>query len=224
MQKKWLFVAGTVVLMIAITVSLVFSTNLLSLCKNAVIGSEKLDNEADKEFEGLVQSIPTDIMMFKGSDGNWAGEYRVVRKEDALTPEFYVIRHFGGYENQSFKYKIEAKAGKAAGTTAFASAGMYGIQVPFIPEKDETIKVTIEWGSEKSVLELTNRMTEDIITPEKALELFKGRFSQIKDLSRLSGIRFQDGLGRKTWYIPFADGGVDIDAITGEIGDPIYTN
>lgn len=219
-MKKSLSIIIAVVLTVALASITVFSADK----KDITINSKKAGNEVSKEIKELVNLISTDIMLFQGSDNKWTGEYRIIQKGEDLKAELSVVRNFGGYEDKTFKYTIETDSGKTTGTIAFQNGGMYDIETSFIPEKDKTIKVMIEWGNEKSVLELTNRITEDVITSEKALEIFKNRFSQVKDLSKLSRIRFHYDFGSKSWHIPFANGGVDIDAITGEVGNPIYAN
>lgn len=220
MRKKWLSITSIAIMVTILTILTAYSAKPNIQFKN---------DEVSESVRDLTSSIPIDIMYFKGSDSKWTVEYHVIKNGENKKAKLQFKRNFGDNGTKSFKYHIETKDGNITGEIEFKNGGLYTIENLPIPEKNDNIKITLEWGNEKSTLELTNKITKDVISPEKALEYFNNEYI---DNVRVSRIDFINDFNGKSWYISFSqvhdwgtsDNGVTIDALTGEMETAIGTH
>ncbi|QUI25235.1 hypothetical protein HZI73_24340 [Vallitalea pronyensis] len=201
--------------------ALVLSLNMLT--RDAL----PLKSTRSPNVHELMQSVPMCTMYFKGSDQHWKGEYQVINQGKHKRTQLHLYRMFKGSNTGTFKYIIETPKGPIMGEKALTEGNKYTVEELLFFEKDTAIKVVIEWEHKRSTLILTNRITDDVILPEKALQNFMDAFENIKDISKID---FSDFRGKK-WYVSYWEsnglGGssctVPIDALTGEVGHPMCT-
>lgn len=219
MFKRGLLVAGT---FIAMTV-LVGSTPIFSLSRELPGNSVTIEGQMiapqnqglanKKDYKELTQLIPTEVMSFSGEDKNWTGTYKVIQEGQNRISSITLVQQFYDFDN-IVNYTIEAGNKSISGTLEDNNRRIHRLQTDFVPEKEDTVTLILEWGNNKSVLNLDNKITDEVIPPEKAVEVFMDRFSTSD--KEIVYIVFSNAFERKTWQLLTSIGTADINAVTGE--------
>jgi hypothetical protein len=211
LRKKFSLVIVVIATILIGVTLLIFSSNLKPPAKSTIINKAE-DTNYNKQILSL--SIPIHTMSFENEDENWKGSYVVIKEGQSTTAWVGFFQKFFDLDQSTIKYTIETNTERTSGTVEKSDTRSYNVSVDFIPQKNEVIKLTIEYGNKKSALELNNKITDDVISPERAVEVFMSKFNVSE--KEVGYILFDNTADSKEWHLLTSLGYVKINAITGK--------
>jgi hypothetical protein len=192
----------------------------------------------------ILQRTYATEMCFKGESQNWTANFIVEKKvmsiENKDTNIKISVFPKKNKDNDTtpigkVQYLIETSNGKISGEKDLLENMSINIDKNTdCPLKNEKIKINIIWQGKKEIIELSNIIPDNVISPEQAfrnaLNLFYKTFKHSPPINYSFFIAY-DMQGRNYWQVSFDDndgiGGksyIYVDAITGKVGDNIVND
>jgi hypothetical protein len=232
--KKVLFMIGLLFCMMAIggttEIVRVNTGGVAEACIEAPLPDETL-------IETILQKTYATVMIFSGSDANWACVYTVwdtvsdnpdapglPKIKVVILPQFT----YSKYYIHRFNYVITTSRGELRGEKWLRSKESFMVEAcgP-VPTVDEVIKVVVEEWYQSDCFEIANIIPEGIISPEQAFRktfaIYYRTYGAYPTADFTFKIEFYD---REYWLVSWDDndgvGGESfllVNAFTGEAGD-----
>lgn len=198
----------------------------------------------NKIVNEILQRTYATEMCFKGESQNWTANFIVEKKvmpvenkDNNIKISVFPKKRKGNDTTPIGKvqYLIETSNEKISGEKELFGNMYINIDKNTnAPLKNEKIKISITWQGKKEIIELSNIIPDDVISPEQAfrnaIKLFYETFKHYPPINYSFFIAY-DMQGRNYWQVSFDDndgiGGksyICVDAITGKVGDNIVSD